>query len=130
MSEVFENKLSTPGVFIGFWKALDTVDHIILLKKFILHDLRSNNYDWIKDTTKQKKVYWNRPHNKSQFRTSKLWDSSWINISISVFPFPSQWSQKFFKFSWYNNVCRQFKSLTATEIYFLSFLMETRNLLI
>ena len=48
MSEVFENKLRTPGVFIGFWKALDTVDHIILLKKFILHDLRSSNYDWIK----------------------------------------------------------------------------------
>ena len=48
MSDVFENKLRTPGVFIGFWKAFDTVDHIVLLKKFILHDLRSNNHDWIK----------------------------------------------------------------------------------
>lgn len=48
MSEVFEYKLRTLGVFIGFWKALDTVDHIVLLKKFILHDLRSNNYDRIK----------------------------------------------------------------------------------
>ena len=48
MSEVFENKLRTLGDFIGFWKAPDTVDHIVLLKKIILHDLRSNNHDWIK----------------------------------------------------------------------------------
>ena len=44
-------------VFIGFSKAFDTVDHIILLKQFGLLNVRSNNHDWIKSYLSNRKKY-------------------------------------------------------------------------
>ena len=47
ITESSENKKYTLGVFIDLWKAFDTVDHSILLRKLELYGITDRNHGWV-----------------------------------------------------------------------------------
>ena len=55
--ELFENDKYTVGIFIDLSKALDTVDHTILLKKLEIYGITSANFAWFRSYLTNRKQY-------------------------------------------------------------------------